>query len=714
MTGPGGSSGLGRDAVSSSLLNPSSAYLAAAVAHAGLAVWALLAGGRGLLRWHIAGLALVGVAWASFLGVTAGPSGFSDAGPVGFVVEAAYAAAWFLLLQRLLRGPYLQSMPSTVRLGLATLWAGVIAVGAAASWSWYRGGWDDWLAGLFSALVLMAALCGVALTAQLCRDAPVEGRDALRFLVASGALATGGQALFAGAGLLASVVTPALQVARAALVVLAVACLAMAVRQRPQWSLAIFVSPQARTYLPRLLVTAGFFCAVVAAVPLFRAFDPEQAQALSTWLLPLIGLPLGALVFSQSLSARLRVFLSKHFLPFRYDYREEWLRLIDTLASPEQRLPLPERAIKSVAQIVSSPAGLLWLRRQADGGFTCAAGWNTKMWSDAVVEAGDAAVTFMLEREWILDTAELERNPAMYRGLVRPGWLEQFPEALLLVPLISNRSLIGFMVLRQSSSAFRLTYEEIDLLRTSGRQVAAHLAQYEADQRLAEAKQFEAFNRLTAFLMHDLKNLIAQQSLVVKNAVRHKGNPNFFEDTIATIDNSVARMSRILQQLQSGETGGRRSRVRLASSLQDAVERCRGRAPEPRLIQVDDRLHAQIDRDRFAMIAAHLIRNAQEATATEGKVEIRATREGNHAVITIEDDGCGMEPDFIRTRLFRPFDTTKGSKGMGIGAYQARTLVVDSGGSLDVASEPGRGTCITIRLPLTDSVEAIGREGQVE
>jgi putative PEP-CTERM system histidine kinase len=317
-------------------------------------------------------------------------------------------------------------------------------------------------------------------------------------------------------------------------------------------------------------------------------------------------------------------------------------------------------------------------------------------------------VTFMVERRWILDTAELARNPAMYNGLARPAWLEQFPDALLLVPLISNETLIGFMLLLQSSSAFRLTFEEIDLLRTSGRQVAAHLAQFEADQRLAEAKQFEAFNRLTAFLMHDLKNLIAQQSLVVKNAARHKGNPAFFEDAIATIDNSVARMSKLLQQLQSGEAPGRRSRVRLAQALQDAVERCRGRTPEPQLTQVDERLHAQIDRDRFAMVAAHLIRNAQEATGADGKVEVRATREGGYAVISIEDDGCGMEPEFVRTRLFKPFDSTKGSKGMGIGAYQARMLVVESGGTLDVASEPGRGTAITIRLPLAEPVEAPG------
>ena len=159
------------------------------------------------------------------------------------------------------------------------------------------------------------------------------------------------------------------------------------------------------------------------------------------------------------------------------------------------------------------------------------------------------------------------------------------------MPLISNETLIGFMLLFQSSSAFRLTFEEIDLLRTSGRQVAAHLAQYEADQRLAEAKQFEAFNRLTAFVMHDLKNLIAQQSLIVQNAARHKGNPAFFEDAIATIDNSVARMSKLLQQLQSGETADAAAACGSRRRSRRPWTAARAGCPSPRVVDTDERLH---------------------------------------------------------------------------------------------------------------------------
>ncbi|MEO8225578.1 MAG: XrtA/PEP-CTERM system histidine kinase PrsK, partial [Gammaproteobacteria bacterium] len=446
--------------------------------------------------------------------------------------------------------------------------------------------------------------------------------------------------------------------------------------------------------------TGSILLLALLLLPVFRSMAPGAAQQAAVLFVVLSGLPVGLLLFSERLNARLRVFVSKHFLPFRYDYREEWLRLIDTLVSPESESPLPERVIRGVAQIVGSPAGVLWMRSGDGGQFAATATWNTRILPEAAILPDDPALAFMLERQWTIDTAELARRPELYGGLRRPDWLESFPEALLIVPLISNDMLIGVIVLFQSSSAFRLTFEEIDLLRTSGRQVAAFLAQYEADQKLAEGRQFEAFNRLTAFVMHDLKNLIAQQSLMVQNAARHKGNPDFFEDAIATINNSVARMSKLLQQLQSGETAGPRQRVRIAAAVGDAVERCRSREPVPELIDESEDLQVWIDRDRLSAVLAHLIRNAQEASARDGHVTVRVAAAGSGALIEITDDGCGMEAEFIRARLFRPFDTTKGSKGMGIGAYQARTFVVEAGGSLQVESEPGKGTRFAIRLPV--------------
>jgi len=683
--------------------NPVIWYGASALAYALLCIGLLLRSG-GLLRRHMLAVAIGGIAWSVYFALMAVQAVDNSAAysldSVSFIAEIIFMLTWFVLLYRLLRGPYRQSMPETVRRSLYLFWGMVVLSGSLVTWVVFLGGDTAPTRSYYYGIVFSVALMCFGLSAQLNRDAPVENTVTLHSIVAAGGVIGGSQALLLGVATLAGSAPVALLVLRIVAVSSAALILLYAVWRRPQWSLEIFVSPQARAYLPRLLPMLVVLIIVLALTPLTHTMHDSNLQPLAGLLLALVGAPIAVLMYSENLSARLRVFVSKHFLPFRFDYREEWLRLIDTLASPEQLLPLPERSIKAVAQIVGAPAGLLWWRATDQQSYRCTATWNTRMWPDREVQSGDPALRFMCDRQWILDTAELDRDPELYDGLRRPSWTEQLPDALLVVPLISNEELLGFIVLFQSSSAFRLTYEEIDLLRTSGRQVAAHLAQYEGDKQLAEAQQFEAFNRLTAFVMHDLKNLIAQQSLMVKNAAKHKDNPAFFEDAMATIENSVARMNKLLRQLQSGDTTGPTERAVLSDALVEAIENAENRKPEPQFENEGTGLAASIDRERFTAVVAHLIRNAQEATSADGSVVIRLGRVKGSAIIRIEDDGCGMPADFIRNRLFRPFDSTKGSKGMGIGAYQARTFVVASGGSLEVESEPDHGTVVMIRLPI--------------
>ena len=680
-------------------------YGVCAFVYALLGAGVLVRGGA-LLRRNMVAVAVAGFAWSVYFSVTAGTTNTTTSGvgyrldSAAFLVEALFLLAWFVLLYRLLRGPYRQSMPETVRRGLYLFWGLVFLSGCVVTWFVFVGDGGQRAVSYYHVIGFSIALMCFGLAAQLNRDAPVENTLTLRSIVAAGGMIAGAQALLLGVATLAGSAPVSILGVRIVAVGGAGLLLLYAVRRWPQWSLEIFVSPRARTYLPRLLPMLAVLVAILVLTPLTRSMSPENAQPLAGLLLILAGLPIAVLIFSENLSARLRVFVSKHFLPFRFDYREEWLRLIETLSAPEQRMPLPERSIKAVAQIVGAPAGLLWWRDNDQQPYRCTANWNTRMWPDIEVQRDEPALRFMCERQWILDTAELDRDPELYDGLSRPGWTEQLPEGLLVVPLISNEELLGFIVLFHSSSAFRLAFEEIDLLRTAGRQVAAHLAQYEGDKQLAEAQQFEAFNRLTAFVMHDLKNLIAQQSLMVKNAAKHKDNPAFFEDAMATIENSVARMNKLLRQLQSGDTTGPTERVVLSDALLEAIQRTETLQPEPKFVDDGEGLAASIDRERFTAIVVHLIRNAQEATSAQGNVTIRLAKDRDVAILRIEDDGCGMPADFIRNRLFRPFDSTKGSKGMGIGAYQARTFVVASGGSLEVESEPERGTVVVIRLPI--------------
>ncbi|MBT8421586.1 MAG: PEP-CTERM system histidine kinase PrsK [Gammaproteobacteria bacterium] len=679
-----------------------------------LAGYVAAVGAGTILRAQVAGVALATIFWGLWNSLVPTNTGLLARGG-SFLAELVLLLAWYALLERMLRGPYLQSMPELIRRAVRWVWllvvAGaitVIALGDAVT------PLIDVDAVLNGGLLLLCLLAMV-LAAQLYGEATVEPHTALRGFCFAAAIFAGTQAYLNANAVLLPLLPDWIVLIRNLFVLGSLALLGWCLQSNPQWSLAIFVSPQARVYAPRLLAAMGALLLVVLAVPLYDSDTSATSTNVTVALYTAgIGVLLSLVLFSERLRAQLRVFVSKHFLPFRYDYREEWLRLIDTLASPGQEEPLPQRAVRSLAQIVSSPAGLLFMRDSAAGHFACIEAWNAKLLADEVVAGDDPVIAFMLDRQWILDTAELQRRPELYPGVTRPAWLAGLPDALLIVPLISNEELIGFVILHQSSSAFQLTFEEIDLLRTSGRQVAAHLAQYDADRQLAEAKQFEAFNRLTAFVMHDLKNLIAQQSLMVKNAARHKNNPAFFEDAMATIENSVARMNKLLQQLQHGDAVGPTRHVNLASCVDEALRKCVGRVPVPEFTTPEQAVTAKVDAERLTSILGHLIRNAQEATPGEAAVRIELSRVGDRACIVISDEGCGMEEDFIRTRLFRPFDTTKGSQGMGIGAYQARSYVISAGGAMSVESAPGTGTRVRIELPVGESQDAAAEATEYE
>jgi putative PEP-CTERM system histidine kinase len=215
------------------------------------------------------------------------------------------------------------------------------------------------------------------------------------------------------------------------------------------------------------------------------------------------------------------------------------------------------------------------------------------------------------------------------------------------------------------------------------------------------ARQFEAFNRLSSYVVHDLKNVAAQLALVVTNAERHRSNPAFVDDAFNTVSNATQKMNRMLAQLRKGgREDSRKAIVDLATVLQEAVSLRSVMQPVPVLTAEPGGLLLLIDQDKLVNVLAHLIHNAQEASQPGGRVEVQARQQQEYAEIDIIDDGCGMDEQFIRERLFRPFDTTKGNAGMGIGAYESREFVWSQGGDMVVESQQGRGTRFRIRLPL--------------
>jgi putative PEP-CTERM system histidine kinase len=274
----------------------------------------------------------------------------------------------------------------------------------------------------------------------------------------------------------------------------------------------------------------------------------------------------------------------------------------------------------------------------------------------------------------------------------------------LIVPLTHEERLLGIVLLACPRVPQQLNWESMDLLKTAARQAASYLALEQAAKALADARQFEGFNRLSAFVIHDLKNLIAQLSLVARNAERHRHNPDFLEDAFVTVRNSVDRMSRLLTQLRSAAPGNRADRIHLDDLVREVIAERQTNGARIHFEPSDSSASVlYADRDRFAAVLGHVIQNAVDAVGKDGRIAARVGLEGSQqARIDVTDNGVGMDAKFIRERLFKPFDSTKGLAGMGIGAYECREFIRGLGGQVEVDSSPGEGTRFSIIVPLAE------------
>jgi putative PEP-CTERM system histidine kinase len=199
------------------------------------------------------------------------------------------------------------------------------------------------------------------------------------------------------------------------------------------------------------------------------------------------------------------------------------------------------------------------VRDEGTNRFTLRATWPESY--EGEIECGslseqDSLPRFLRERQWVIDLREFQREPRLYGSLELPRWLESQDRWRVITPLLVGNDLLGFLVLRSPPEPFSMNFEDRDLLKTVGRNVAVQLAQHHADEKLAQSRQFDAYNRFAAFVMHDLKNSVAQLQLLVANAARHRNNPVFFDDAIGTIQNTSERMTRLIEQLQSRDMQG--------------------------------------------------------------------------------------------------------------------------------------------------------------
>ncbi len=457
-----------------------------------------------------------------------------------------------------------------------------------------------------------------------------------------------------------------------------------------------------------LLAICAYFILMAILATALRESRTDWPAAVIVGILAFMTVAMVAILPSPKARAWARVTLAKHLFEHRYDYRAEWLRFAGTLSERDpDAARLETRLVKAFADITDSAGGLLLTSESGEVAVAAEWHWPGAQLTADCIEDLDQLWNAIEDLGRIVEFDGLREgySPAPDRRVPPPAWMTRDERFWIAVPLVNHTELVGLVLLAPPDLRRSLDWEDFDLLRTAGQQAASTLAEQRGRDALANAQRFDEFNRRFAFILHDIKNLVSQLSLVARNAERHADNPEFRADMVATLKSSVGKMNDLL--------------ARLAPHAQSRVAPPRSQPLRPILQQIvarhtpryEVRMAGECDAWVVADAAAleqalgHLVQNGCEASPEGEPVSIAVEQQGDRVAIAIIDKGAGMDPDFVRNRLFQPFLSTKDG-GFGIGAFEAKSLVQAMGGRLVVSSRDGRGTRFTITLPAGRTVDA--------
>ena len=456
------------------------------------------------------------------------------------------------------------------------------------------------------------------------------------------------------------------------------------------------------------LLASGIYILSVAGIAyLIRGLGWAWGPTLQ--LIFLFGAAMVLLVLLSSTSLRHggRRFIERNLFTFAYDYRREWLQLVESMAAgpldggPDE-LTLDQRALKATATLMDADGGALFMRN-ASGDFSYKTSWNVAL-EEGTAKSPPATLlgTLSTARPAIVfdDPSSL---PADLKGWPEITiWLRAFRDPWVVLALIARNEVVGLAVVTRPRMKRRLSWEDLDILAIFAHQLGSYLTVEELARHVAETEHFERMSKHVTFVAHDLKNVISQLSLVLQQAKDHAHDPAFVSDTFLTIGDAVERMKRLMQKVQEGGGNTPLQPVDLSALAREAEAQGRVR----KLDAIADDVKVEADPAILRALLDHIIDNAHEADTAgsddinKPPVTLTLRKAGGLAALEVIDRGIGMSPAFIATELFKPFTSTKRA-GFGIGMYQCRDWIQRWQGRLEVESEQGQGTTIRMILPLS-------------
>ncbi|PYN82354.1 MAG: PEP-CTERM system histidine kinase PrsK [Candidatus Rokuibacteriota bacterium] len=407
-------------------------------------------------------------------------------------------------------------------------------------------------------------------------------------------------------------------------------------------------------------------------------------------------LGLAAVLLSEAVRWRVKRFVTRNFYRSKYDYRVEWVNSTKRLGSLVTLGELAPQLLGTVVETVGATAGVLYLDGAREGGFRAATAVGTRRPTPTLAEGHPLIVTLAARRTPLV----LENGAAA--AWFEPPVAQAFPEASVIVPLRWHDELTGFLLIGPEQTGVPYTLEDLEFMETIGEQAAGVIDTARLSEGLAQSREFEAFHRLTSFVIHDLKNSISALSMLSENALKHFDDPEFQRDALTTVARTVDRMKALLGRLSAAPEPAR-LRLEPVDLATLALEVASPVVKSGRISLVKELAPRPIlaDAEALSKVIQNLVTNAVQSIDGHGTVTVKTFEEHGRAVLSVTDTGCGMSEEFVRTSLFAPFRSTK-KGGWGIGLYHAKGLVEAHGGTIDVESTEGTGTTFSVRLPIGD------------
>ncbi|WP_321391047.1 XrtA/PEP-CTERM system histidine kinase PrsK [uncultured Desulfuromusa sp.] len=440
-----------------------------------------------------------------------------------------------------------------------------------------------------------------------------------------------------------------------------------------------------------LLIVGGYLILLGVVGEGLRYLNLSNAKQIFTGLLLVSILGLAVVFLSERLRRKLKVILHKNFYQSKYDYQEQWKKFAERMTSGLALSDIQSAILDLFCESLACKGAALYLYDYESKTYAYASSFNSRRdWRP--FSADDPLIVSLKQKEWIINLRE--NHPEFVNSLI-----ESFDDigAFLVIPLFFDEDLAGFIVLGEQIDADEiLTYEDYDLLRMLARQTIATVQGLRLSEQLTTSRELAAIGKVSTFVLHDLKNQVSGLSLMLDNARDYIDDPEFQEDMIETVGNTVKNMKGLIGRLKNIKEKPSLviASVQLNKIIEDAVETAGTD------IDIDGTaVRVAVDEEEIYKVILNLLVNALEATTDAAPVRVHYGKKNDLAFVQISDSGCGMSAEFIEEKLFKPFATTK-KHGFGIGLYQCQQIIESHCGTIEVESLEGEGTKFTLFLPL--------------